>query len=125
MSFELGLAAGVSLSTNGEHKFRVMDAVPHRITQSLSDLGGYDAFIHRGSPGGVFEAVSDMFGSLKRPPVKDAAAFRFIYSGVVTLRRETRRQRVPILSVQATGDRGSRARRVDLTRTTAEKYSIV
>jgi hypothetical protein len=61
MPFELGLAAAVSLSTNGRQKFRVMDAVPHRVTQSLSDLGGYDAFVHRRTAAGVFEAVADMF----------------------------------------------------------------
>jgi hypothetical protein len=87
MPFELGLAAAVSLSTNGRHKFRVMDAVPHRVTQSLSDLGGYDAFVHRRTAAGVFEAVADMFASLKNPPVKDVSGFKIIYRGVVALRR--------------------------------------
>jgi hypothetical protein len=87
MAFELGLAAAVSLSTNGRHKFRVMDAIPHRVTQSLSDLGGYDAFVHRRSTNGVFEAVADMFAPLKNRPIKDVSRFRIVYRGLVTLRR--------------------------------------
>lgn len=88
MPFELGLAAAVSLSTNGRHKFRVMDAVSHRVIQSLSDIGGYDAFVHRRTAAGVFEAVADMFASLKNPPIKDVSAFGLVYRGVVTRRRE-------------------------------------
>lgn len=87
MPFELGLAAAVSLSTNGRHKFRVMDAVSYRVTQSLSDLGGYDAFVHRGAVAGVFEAVADMFASLEDPPIKDVSRFTVVYRGVLAFRR--------------------------------------
>ena len=87
MPFELGLAAAVSLTTNGRHKFRVLDAVPHRVTQSLSDIGGYDAFVHRGKPVGVFEAVADMFAALPHRPINDVGSFKLVHKGLVTLRK--------------------------------------
>lgn len=62
--------------------------VPHRVTQSLSDISGYDAFVHRGSAVGVFEAVSDMFAALPDLPLRDAAAFRLAHKGLVRLRNE-------------------------------------
>ena len=88
MPFELGLAVALCLSTQESHKFRVMDAVAHRVTQSLSDIGGYDAFIHHGTPTGTFNAVSDMFASLENPPIKDVREFLLVYRGLKSLRVE-------------------------------------
>lgn len=88
MPFELGLAVAISMATKERHKFRVMDSVPHRITQSLSDIGGYDAFVHNGTPTGTFEAVADMFASLKNPPITDSRDFLLVFRGLKRLRKD-------------------------------------
>jgi hypothetical protein len=86
MPFELGLAVALSLS--GAHRFRVMDAIPHRVGQSLSDLGGYDPFVHFATPTGTYEAIADMFSEVQDPPIADLDGFRWVYRGLRRLRDE-------------------------------------
>jgi len=66
MPFELGVTLGVH--QNAGHRWFVFESVQHRVTRSLSDIGGYDAVqIHGESVEGVMRAVSDAFRSNKRP----------------------------------------------------------
>jgi hypothetical protein len=88
MPFELGLAVAISLATKERHKFRMMDAIPHRVAQSLSDVNGYDPFVHYNSQEGVYEAVSDMFADLPAPPVTDVRTFRKVRRALSTYRHQ-------------------------------------
>jgi hypothetical protein len=81
MPFELGLAVAVKLQ--GDHEFRLLEAVRHRLDQSLSDLKGYDPYVHGGTPTGVFDAVRDMFAGVKTAHLS-RRDFCFVYD---TLRR--------------------------------------
>lgn len=60
MPFELGLAAAVAL-TGRQHRWYVLERRPYRLQASLSDVNGYDPFIHRGSPVGMIHAIANAF----------------------------------------------------------------
>ncbi len=64
MPFELGLALGVHRART--HRWFVFESVRHRVTRTLTDLGGFDATIHGGEPQGVLRAVRDAFGATRR-----------------------------------------------------------
>jgi hypothetical protein len=66
MPFELGLAC--ALDQIDDHPFVVLEEVPYRVQRSLSDLGGIDAYVHRGSADGVLAALSDWLGSRGNDP---------------------------------------------------------
>jgi hypothetical protein len=66
MPFELGLAC--ALDQEDDHPFIVLEAVPYRLLRSLSDLGGIDAYVHRGSADGVLAALSDWLGTRGNDP---------------------------------------------------------
>jgi hypothetical protein len=71
MPFELGLTVGLSLSSS-THRWFVFEAQAHRLQKSLSDLNGFDPFVHEGTPEGVMRALTNAFvanGSL--PAVED------------------------------------------------------
>ncbi len=79
MPFELGLAAALALRKGGRHQFRLLETRPNRVQRSLSDLNGYEAFIHRGRPDGVFSVVCDIFTQLRPFPVGDVQGFRRVH----------------------------------------------
>jgi hypothetical protein len=70
MPFELGLAVALALAEDGPdaHQFRILEAKPYRLQQSLSDVLGHDPYIHRGSSDGVLEKLLDVFAHLPDPP---------------------------------------------------------
>lgn len=76
MPFELGIAVAVALAEEGAkaHQFRIFEAKPYRLQQSLSDVLGHDAYIHRGCADGVLEALLDVFTDL--PQVPDLSEMR-------------------------------------------------
>jgi hypothetical protein len=77
MPFELGIA--YSLSRLRPHSFFVFEEKAFRLQTSLSDLGGYDPYIHDGSPSGVLRCVLDCFGvpsEAPRLPVLETLARR-------------------------------------------------
>jgi hypothetical protein len=86
MPFELGLAVGIQLEGNA-HECRVMEAIPHRLDQSLSDLRGFDAYIHNGTADGVIDAVRNMFAGIPRQPLNRRRDFRAVYETLATFRR--------------------------------------
>jgi hypothetical protein len=63
MPFELGLTLGIH---RDEHRWFIFERVPYRASRSLSDLGGYDGAIHRGTPEGVLQAVTNAIGTKDR-----------------------------------------------------------
>jgi len=79
MPFELGLAAALAGRKSARHQFRLLEARPNRVQRSLSDLNGYEAFIHGGRPTGIFAAVCDIFTSFRPFPVGDRRGFRRVY----------------------------------------------
>ena len=70
MPFELGIAVAVALTEQDAeaHQFRVFEARPYRVQQSLSDLLGHDPYIHRGCADGVLESLLDVFSHLRKAP---------------------------------------------------------
>ena len=85
MPFELGLAAALAIRKDsrqiqtGRHQFRLLEARSNRVQRSLSDLNGYEAFIHHARPLGVFAVVCDIFTSLRPFPIGDASGFRGVH----------------------------------------------
>lgn len=79
MPFELGLAAAVSLQQNARHEWRILERVPLRVGQSLSDIGGYDASIHGGSVRGTMDVLLDIFDKAKNPPLSEADDLLWVY----------------------------------------------
>jgi hypothetical protein len=79
MPFELGLAAALASRKGARHQFRLLEARPNRLQRSLSDLNGYEAFIHGATPGGVFGAICDIFTSFRPFPIGDVRGFRQVH----------------------------------------------
>jgi hypothetical protein len=63
MPFELGLVLGMNET---DHKWFLFESVNHRVSRPLSDLAGYDAGIHHGTPEGILRAVANAFGARRR-----------------------------------------------------------
>lgn len=58
MPFELGIAFEISKYTKSpKHVFGLLEAKPHRHKVNLSDLAGYDAFVHNNTQKGVIQSV--------------------------------------------------------------------
>ena len=99
MPFELGLAIGIQLDSE-EHECRVMESVRHRVDQSLSDLRGIDAYIHRGTPDGVLDAVRNMFAAIPRQPLNRRRDFAAVYETLSGFRRSRDGRGDPFTAVQ-------------------------
>ena len=61
MPFELGMTIAWSETANRDHYWIVLESRKYRLQKSLSDLNGYDHFIHNGTIVGVFQALLDAF----------------------------------------------------------------
>jgi hypothetical protein len=99
MPFELGLAIGIQLESN-EHECRVMEAVRHRVDQSLSDLRGFDAYIHGGTSDGVLDAVRNMFAEIPRQPLTRRRDFAAVFDTLAKFRRSRDGRGDPFTAVQ-------------------------
>ena len=79
MPFELGMAVAIAKSQPGRqhHQFSMFEAKPYRLQKSLSDVLGYDPYIHQGRADGVLEAVLNVFSHLPNAP--DVADLRGVY----------------------------------------------
>ena len=73
MPFELGLS--VEMSRRQPHEWFVLEARPHRLQRSLSDLNGTDPLIHGGRPKGLLQALADAFDSPGAPRVSLESIF--------------------------------------------------
>lgn len=78
MPFELGMSIAHSGLSATRHHWIVLEEMPYRLHKSLSDLNGYDAFVHRGTVTGLLQALLDAFEnpgrSMSLPEMK--AAYR-------------------------------------------------
>ena len=88
MPFELGLAC--ALDHVGDHPFIVREAAPYRLQRSLSDLGGIDPYLHRGTPSGVLVALSDWLGARGNDPTprRMKHLYEIVYRRARTMQRE-------------------------------------
>ena len=114
MPFELGLTLAGIESLGRTHHWVVLEEKPYRLQKSLSDLNGYDPFVHHGTVTGVLQALLDAFENATRrvsiaemksafdalrivadqlkltnelPNLYRAAAFRQLVLAAATLRR--------------------------------------
>jgi hypothetical protein len=72
MPFELGLTVALEKTAHPDHAWVVCESMRHRISKSLSDLAGTDAYIHDGTIKGVFREVGNAFvGSNRQPTVTE------------------------------------------------------
>lgn len=60
MPFEAGLALAVYLSGN-KHRCAIFEAKRYRLQKSLSDLNGFDPYIHHETVKGMLAALTDLF----------------------------------------------------------------
>jgi len=76
MPFELGLAVAISLTERRprKHSFVLLESKPFRLQRSLSDMNGYDPFIHSGTQGGAVRSMFEAFW--EAGPVDQDAAGR-------------------------------------------------
>jgi hypothetical protein len=86
MPFELGLAVGLAQRTPRGHEFRLLEERPYRIQHSLSDLNGYDPYIHGGTPLGMYNAICDVFTGLRPFPISRQDGFSSVYRALTTFR---------------------------------------
>lgn len=60
MPFELGLAVAKALDDHS-HSWIVLEAHSYRVQKSLSDINGFDPFIHQGTARGALRSVAEAF----------------------------------------------------------------
>jgi len=61
MPFELGMTVAWAETSQSDHYWIVLEEKQYRLQKSLSDLNGYDHFVHNGTVVGVFQALLDAF----------------------------------------------------------------
>jgi hypothetical protein len=61
MPFEAGLAVAWAHVAPAEHRWFLFEAVPFRLQKSLSDLNGFDPFIHNGTVEGLCSTLTKAF----------------------------------------------------------------
>jgi hypothetical protein len=83
MPFELGLVVGwLKTSRRSSHTWFVFESVGRRVSKSLSDLDGTDAYIHDGRPKGVFRELGNaLVRSGDQPTVQQMSA---VYRSIKT-----------------------------------------
>jgi hypothetical protein len=67
MPFELGLAFGLA-ARRGRHRLYVLETERGRLEETLGDLRGTEAYVHRGRPELAASCVLDVLGSSRRDP---------------------------------------------------------
>src|SRR3989449_10596678 len=82
MPFELGLAVALKQTSRRRHEWFVFEAKAHRMSKSLSDLGGTDEHVHGGTPRGVLRTLTDALARSRHRPT--VAELEQIYADLVT-----------------------------------------
>jgi hypothetical protein len=92
MPFELGLAVALHLQFGRkQHQFVLLEAVPNRLTQSLSDIAAFDPRIHGGRIEGVILAVQNAFVDLPDQPLQNTRDLLWVAESLVQFRQKTLR----------------------------------
>jgi hypothetical protein len=95
MPFELGLAAAIGLGRWSRHDFFVLERRPYRVQRTLSDLNGYDAHVHGGTPEGAIAVLLDVVGSPRSPdPEHVRAVARALWIAARDFKRRHRSESV-------------------------------
>ena len=68
MPFELGLCVAWARTSTETHTWFVCESKAWRVSKSLSDLDGTDAYIHLGTAAGVFRELCNAFVGADRKP---------------------------------------------------------
>ena len=91
MPFELGLATAMTLS-GGTHRWFVFEAQPFRLQKTLSDLNGFDPYIHHGTAEGVLRELANVFVTRRAQPSLQALLllYRQLKRFAVTLKAQER-----------------------------------
>jgi hypothetical protein len=78
MPFELGLACAVAnlRERRPRHAFILLETKPYRLQKTLSDLNGFDPYIHNGTIAGTIDSVLDALRPRSGAPAP-SAVFRF------------------------------------------------
>jgi hypothetical protein len=80
MPFELGLAAAIAETNNGaSHQWMMLEEKRFRLGQSLSDVSGYDSYVHGGTIEGMVDALLDIFSNLPAPPLSSKQDLMWVY----------------------------------------------
>lgn len=88
MPFELGIAVGLAQRPPRRHQFRLLEERAFRLQHSLSDLNGYDPYIHHGMPAGMYDAVCDVFTDFRPSPISGSGGFRSVYRALTAFRTQ-------------------------------------
>ena len=86
MPFELGLAVALAHGRKGAHQFRLLEERRFRLQHSLSDLNGYDPYIHHATTSGMFGAICDVFTQFRPFPISEPRGFQKVYRGMRAFR---------------------------------------
>ncbi len=70
LPFELGLASALTLA-GYQHRWFVFESQPFRLQKSLSDINGFDPYIHDGTPEGVLRELGNAFVTNRSHPIAE------------------------------------------------------
>jgi hypothetical protein len=96
MPFELGLDIAAKAFGTGPVKrkqFLILDSVPYRYQQFISDISGQDIKCHDGSPDRAIDVVRNWLRNVSRRPTMGPVEIRQRYKGFVDLLPELCRDR--------------------------------
>ncbi len=92
MPFELGLAVARAQLAQYEHHWVVFESRQYRLQHSLSDLNGFDPFIHGGTVHGTLDVLMNAFISERETTTSDLMSrYRDLRKFVWTLRKHNKR----------------------------------
>lgn len=102
MPFELGLAIALGRGSRATHQWFVFEAVPHRLSKSLSDLDGTDPYIHGGNPQGILRGLTNALSRRQNPP--SFAQLTEIYGKLTTIAAELTKSGGSLFEARAFGE---------------------
>jgi hypothetical protein len=71
MPFELGMAVAIARRSRRPRKFFLLERERHRLTRTLSDLGGFDQLVYGDAPDRILQLLHAHFdGPAPRPDMK-------------------------------------------------------
>jgi hypothetical protein len=80
MPFELGLAVAIARRARPPRRFFLLERERHRLSRTLSDLGGFDQLVYNGAPDRLLGLLHAHFHG--PPPRPDLAALREVHLAI-------------------------------------------